>query len=242
MCKQSKSNRKQSYILGTHFLGSLFVKANAYSYANVQRWTKDVPIFNAKTVLIPHCEHLHWTLFHIDIELKEIASLDSAFMGSNNEYCRMILRCAALFSSPSTSHDNSHIIVVMLIIAGRWLGDEFESKSGHADGHRQDASVPAQPKKKRAKQDLTNRVDESGRHVDDKFDASEWKIISPHNPMQTNGFDCGVFIVLFMDLLMLGVPLLFGAEDVSLMRKKLTLQILNARAESARKVVDVDVD
>jgi hypothetical protein len=106
MCKQSKSNRKPSYILGTHFLGSLFVKTNAYSYANVQRWTKDVPIFNAKTVLIPHCEHLHWTLFHIDIELKEITSLDSAFMGSD-EYCRIILRCAALFSSPSTSHERA---------------------------------------------------------------------------------------------------------------------------------------
>jgi Ulp1 family protease len=128
----------------------------------------------------------------------------------------------------------------MLIISGRWLGDEFESKSGHADGYRQDASVTAQPKKKKSKQDLTDKVDESGRCQDDKFDASEWKVISPHNPMQTNGFDCGVFIVLFMDLLMLGVPLLFGAEDVSLMRKKLTLQILNARAESARKVVDVD--
>jgi len=34
--------------------------------------------------------------------------------------------------------------------------------------------------------------------------------------------------------------LFFGPEDTSLMRKKLTLDILNSRAESAEGMVDVD--
>jgi hypothetical protein len=146
----------------------------------------------------------------------------------------MILRFAVPFFSPSTSHERA-----ITRIVGRWLGDEFQSKNGQ-DGDQGVDSVITQPKKKKGKHELTDNVDACGKCTDNKFDASEWKIISSHNPMQTNGFDCGVFVVLFMDLLMLGVPLLFGPEDTSLMRKKLTLQILNARAESARKVVDVD--
>ncbi len=124
-------------------------------------------------------------------------------------------------------------------IVGRWLGDEFQSKNGHDNDQVVD-SVTTQPKKKKGKVEPTDKVDACGKCEDNKFDASEWKIISSHNPMQTNGFDCGVFVVLFMDLLMLGVPLLFGPEDTSFMRKKLTLQILNARAESAKGTVAVD--
>jgi len=110
------------------------------------------------------------------------------------------------------------------------------SKSGPADVG--EAAVASQPKTKKARQDSADSIIPND-PFEYHFDITEWKIIPTHNPKQSNAFDCGVFVVLFMDLLMLGVPLLFGADDIPLTRKKLTLQILNARYQK-EKVVHVD--
>ena len=91
MCKQTRSARKPSVILDSFFLHKLFVDDRAYAFANVQRWTKAIDVFKAKTILIPHCEDHHWSLYHIDIDVKEIICYDSAFPGSEL-HCRMILR------------------------------------------------------------------------------------------------------------------------------------------------------
>jgi hypothetical protein len=53
-------------------------------------------------------------------------------------------------------------------------------------------------------------------------------------------FFCSFHLLLFSSSSLPGVPLFFGPEDTSLMRKKLTLEILNSRAESAEGMVDVD--
>jgi hypothetical protein len=91
MCKQTRSIRKPSHILNSFFLHKLFIDDGTYSFAKVQRWTKNIQIFKAKGILIPHCENFHWNLYHIDIDLKEISCYDSSFPGSE-PYCKMILR------------------------------------------------------------------------------------------------------------------------------------------------------
>jgi len=118
----------------------------------------------------------------------------------------------------------------------RWLGDEVASKRGSADVCEEGAA--SQPTTKKARQDSAGSVIPN-QPCEYHFDINEWKIIPSNNPKQSNAFDCGVFVILFMDLLMLGVPLLFGGDDIPLTRKKLTLQILNARLEK-ENVVHVD--
>jgi len=46
------------------------------------------------------------------------------------------------------------------------------------------------------------------------------------NPKQTNSYDCGVFVITFMDLLMINVPLCFDQNDILQYRRKLTLKLL----------------
>ncbi len=110
----------------------------------------------------------------------------------------------------------------------------------------QDGMSCAPPKKKRAKLEASEvpipnaAIDQAVQVRRDQFNVAEWKLVSrTHNPMQTNTFDCGVFVILFMDLLMLGVPLVFGSADISLIRRKLTLEILNDRNEKT-EIIDVN--
>ena len=110
----------------------------------------------------------------------------------------------------------------------------------------QDGKSCEPPKKKRAKLEASEvpipnaAIDQAVQVRRDQFNVAEWKLISrTHNPMQTNTLDCGVFVILFMDLLMLGVPLVFGSADISLIRRKLTLEILNDRNEKT-EIIDVN--
>jgi len=69
------------------------------------------------------------------------------------------------------------------------------------------------------------------------FKKSDWKIDDQcHNPKQENGYDCGVFLILFMDMLMLSLPLMFGSDDISLTRKKLTMVLLRRKEASVQPI------
>jgi len=123
------------------------------------------------------------------------------------------------------------------------LGDEFAAISGRAGAKAPEGMSTLPPKKKKPKHEvlvapMTSTVDEEVQAKTDEFKAGKWKIISrTHNPMQSNTYDCGVFVILFMDLIMLGVPLMFGCGDIALTRRRLTLEILNDMDEKA-KVID----
>ena len=61
------------------------------------------------------------------------------------------------------------------------------------------------------------------------FDAAKWKLrdMSDTIPQQENGIDCGVFVIYYMDLLSLELPLMFGGNDMPHCRSRLLLSIFD---------------
>lgn len=68
-------------------------------------------------------------------------------------------------------------------------------------------------------------------HLDKKkteYDTSDWKTEAPNNiPKQENAYDCGVFTCIFAERLSRQAPLDFVQADMSLLRRKMVINILN---------------
>ncbi|KAJ1325103.1 sentrin-specific protease 1 [Microdochium nivale] len=63
---------------------------------------------------------------------------------------------------------------------------------------------------------------------DAAYDAKEWKIVNHEVPLQTNGWDCGVFAVTNGICLALGLdPNCYDARDMPLQRKRIAAIIMN---------------
>jgi sentrin-specific protease 1 len=57
------------------------------------------------------------------------------------------------------------------------------------------------------------------------FKAADWKFVNAKTPRQTNGYDCGVFVIQIADLVSLDIPLLFGQRDIDVVRRRLLVAI-----------------
>ena len=60
------------------------------------------------------------------------------------------------------------------------------------------------------------------------FNHDEWQLISYNKglPQQENGYDCGIFVIMYVEYIVSGLPLTFTQKMVSLFRKKLCVHIL----------------
>jgi len=60
------------------------------------------------------------------------------------------------------------------------------------------------------------------------FSPGDWKLVSSdkYTPQQENGFDCGVFTIMFADFLTDNLPLAFSGEYMPLFRKKICANII----------------
>jgi len=59
------------------------------------------------------------------------------------------------------------------------------------------------------------------------FDVNEWRLSNTqHVPRQANGYDCGVFTIMFMDFLTDRLPFIFSQDDILLCRRKICASIL----------------
>ena len=58
------------------------------------------------------------------------------------------------------------------------------------------------------------------------YDPSDWKLVEPQCPKQTNGYDCGVFTIMYMDFLVDDLPLDFTQDDIPAFREKIAADIL----------------
>lgn len=73
-------------------------------------------------------------------------------------------------------------------------------------------------------------------HMDKKQHAlpgPAWKLVPcniDRTPQQLNGYDCGVFVCMFMDLLATDCPLLFNQHQIPQCRKRIALSILKGTA------------
>lgn len=65
------------------------------------------------------------------------------------------------------------------------------------------------------------------------FDRRKWKSINVKTPQQTNGYDCGVFVIQLADLLSLDIPLLFGQADMAVVRRRLLSSIFDRVSDPA---------
>ena len=75
--------RRRTYFCNSFFYSKLN-EGNVYKYSNVQRWTKNIDIFDQEMVIIPvNISNQHWCLAVIYMQKKEIAYYDS-MNGSGN--------------------------------------------------------------------------------------------------------------------------------------------------------------
>ena len=69
-------------------------------------------------------------------------------------------------------------------------------------------------------------------HLDKKKcplpDLDQWELVTctTNTPDQRNGFDCGVFLCMYIDLLLLNLPLVFSQEHITKYRNRIALSIL----------------
>lgn len=70
--------------------------------------------------------------------------------------------------------------------------------------------------------------DESIKVNESSFNPDEWELTSTthHVPQQENGFDCGVFSIMYADFITDNLPLSFSQEDMPFYRKKICANIL----------------
>ncbi|KDB23515.1 hypothetical protein H109_04585 [Trichophyton interdigitale MR816] len=65
----------------------------------------------------------------------------------------------------------------------------------------------------------------------DLFVEEEWRVLPTDSPQQDNGSDCGVFLLTTAKLVVLGLPLSYGARDIPTIRKRIVAEILNGGFE-----------
>ena len=60
------------------------------------------------------------------------------------------------------------------------------------------------------------------------FDVDEWTLVksSTNYPQQGNGYDCGVFVIMYADYLSDNLPFNFSQDDIALFRKRIILNIM----------------
>ena len=63
-------------------------------------------------------------------------------------------------------------------------------------------------------------------------DIATWRLVActADTPRQCNGYDCGVFVCTFIDLIAFNTPLSFDQSDLVRCRKRLALSILQGTA------------
>lgn len=65
-----------------------------------------------------------------------------------------------------------------------------------------------------------------------QIDAMSWKQETISNlPLQENGYDCGMFMLKYIDFYSRGLDLTFGQEHMPYFRKRTAKEILRLRAE-----------
>jgi sentrin-specific protease 1 len=70
--------------------------------------------------------------------------------------------------------------------------------------------------------------DKSGQQID----ALSWKQEGVKNlPLQENGWDCGMFMLKYIDFYSRNMDLIFGQKHMRYFRKRTAKEILNLRAE-----------
>ena len=73
-------------------------------------------------------------------------------------------------------------------------------------------------------------MDESRDKRGVEIDVSQWRRVYPSNiPTQTNGFDCGLFSLMYADRLSMGLPFEFNQRDMEDIRVKVLHRLLAKR-------------
>ncbi|KAJ3699885.1 hypothetical protein LUZ61_003590 [Rhynchospora tenuis] len=74
-------------------------------------------------------------------------------------------------------------------------------------------------------------VDEAWDKNNVEMDTHSWKQETVSLPRQQNGYDCGMFMLKYIDFYSRGMSLCFGQEDMEYFRKRTVKEILSLRAE-----------
>ncbi|KAL2835914.1 hypothetical protein BJX68DRAFT_251220 [Aspergillus pseudodeflectus] len=73
----------------------------------------------------------------------------------------------------------------------------------------------------------------------EKFDEDEWTVLPSVSPQQDNGSDCGVFLLSTAKAVALDIePMAYGANNTTLLRKKIVAELMNGGFEGDFNPVD----
>ncbi|KAG9124708.1 SUMO1 sentrin specific peptidase 1 [Ceratobasidium sp. 392] len=71
------------------------------------------------------------------------------------------------------------------------------------------------------------------------FKAQEWTfVINGNTPQQANGYDCGVFVFLYLLEAALGANLPWQSEDIAILRPRIAIQILHSNSDPKSFALD----
>lgn len=105
-------------------------------------------------------------------------------------------------------HNHAHWTLIVVKPNDRTI-EHFDSLGSPSDIHVQ-----------RVKQWLREEL--KGAYVE-----SEWRVLDTPCPQQSNGSDCGVFLLTSAKLTALGQPLEYGPKDIPLIRRRIVAELIN---------------
>jgi hypothetical protein len=82
-------------------------------------------------------------------------------------------------------------------------------------------------------------------HTDVDFIKGEWQIFKNNKsetPQQKNGYDCGVFTIMYADFLTENLPLSFSQKDIALSRERICAALLRGNLDYPFEKIEPEIE
>uniref|UniRef100_A0A0E0KEY3 Ubiquitin-like protease family profile domain-containing protein n=1 Tax=Oryza punctata TaxID=4537 RepID=A0A0E0KEY3_ORYPU len=208
---KERAQREPKRFLKCHFFNTFFYKKLAcgktgYDYQSVRRWTTlnrlGYGLDECEKIFVPVHRNVHWCLAIINMTDRTFQYLDS--LGGMDHAVLNIL--VSLADYKYITRLKSQLL-------------PFTSVRSLLSSDLRDASLD------RYIRDELN--DKSNKQVD----TGSWLKISDSCPLQQNWWDCGMFMLKFIDFHSRGIGLCFTQEHMDYFRKRTAKEILRLRAD-----------
>ena len=82
-------------------------------------------------------------------------------------------------------------------------------------------------------------------HTDVDFNKEDWQLFKNNKsetPQQLNGYDCGVFTIMYADFLTENLPLSFSQKDIALFRERICAALLRGNLDYPFEKMETEIE
>ena len=208
------SSRISSHYFNSFFINKLLDSENGtYNYGNVKRYDRRQNCFICTFVII-NTHLLTNSHSHLNSFVHALTGISHTFMSCDamHRWSKKfnIFQKEKIFCPVNIS--NTHWTMLVMFIREKKI--QYYDSMGNTG--------------KRYLHGALQYLGDEARKLDHQaFDASEWQLGNQSDtPQQENGFDCGVFSIMFADFISDNLPLNFAQNLMPLFRRKICANIL----------------